>query len=61
MKGRYKSPLFRKGDSGSCRPVSLAAVPAKVTKQIPLEAISRHTKDDEKVIGISQHEFIKGK
>lgn len=36
--------------------VSLTSVPWKITKQVLLEAISRHVK--EKVIGNSQHDYI---
>lgn len=52
--------IFKKGDSGSCRPVSLTAMLGKVIEQILLEAISSQMKD-EKVIGRSQNEFVKGK
>lgn len=54
------NPIFKKGDSGSCGPVSLTAVPAKVPEKILPETIASYMKD-EKVIGRSQHEFIKGK
>lgn len=49
-----------KEDSGNHRPVSLTAVPGKVTEQLILEAISKLV-EDRKVIRHSQHGSAKGK
>jgi len=39
------TPVFKKEDTGNCRPVSLTLIPGKVVEQLILETISRHVKD----------------
>ena len=53
------TPIFKKKDPGSYRPINLTLMPRKGMEQVNLETISRHM-EDEKVIGRSQHGFPKG-
>lgn len=54
------TPICRKKDLGSYRPVSLILILGKVLEQIILETISKHM-EDKKLTGSSQHRFIKEK
>jgi len=57
------NPVFKKGkkeELGNCGPVILTSVPREVMEQLILDAISKPV-EEKKVIGYSQHEFIKGK
>ncbi|KAK4832744.1 hypothetical protein QYF61_025273 [Mycteria americana] len=57
------TPIFRKGkkkDVGNYSPVSVTSIPEKVMEKEIMETISRHMKN-KKVVGCSQHGFIKGK
>lgn len=49
---------LKKKHPGNCRLISPSLIPRKVLKQIILETISWHVKD-EKVIRSNQHGFIK--
>ena len=61
--GLEENPIFKKGkkkDPGNYRLVIISLIPAKVMKQLILDTILRHVKDN-KVLGSSLHTFMKGK
>uniref|UniRef100_A0A8C3I6M2 Reverse transcriptase domain-containing protein n=1 Tax=Chrysemys picta bellii TaxID=8478 RepID=A0A8C3I6M2_CHRPI len=56
-------PIYKKGnknDPGNYRPVSLTSVPGKIMEQVIKEIICKHLEGG-KVIGNSQHGFVKNK
>ena len=57
------TPIYKKGkkeNPGNYRPVSLISVPGKVMVQFILNALTRHTQDNQG-IRPSQHGFMKGR
>lgn len=62
-KGKHSPHLQKdkkKEDLGSYRTVRLISVPSQIMEQLILEAMLRHM-ENKKVIGDTQHGFIKGK
>ncbi|KAK4826063.1 hypothetical protein QYF61_005022 [Mycteria americana] len=57
---KHITAIFKKGNTGKCRPISFVLGPGKVMEQILLEIISSHMKVT-KMIGRSQHRLFKGK
>uniref|UniRef100_K7EYU7 Reverse transcriptase domain-containing protein n=1 Tax=Pelodiscus sinensis TaxID=13735 RepID=K7EYU7_PELSI len=56
-------PIYKKGNKnnpGNYRPVSLTSVPGKIMEQVIKEIICKHLEGN-KVIGNSQHGFVKNK
>uniref|UniRef100_A0A8C4XYA6 Reverse transcriptase domain-containing protein n=1 Tax=Gopherus evgoodei TaxID=1825980 RepID=A0A8C4XYA6_9SAUR len=62
-KGANIVPIYKKGNKnnpGNYRPVSLTSVPGKIMEQVIKEIICKHLEGG-KVIGNSQHGFVKNK